>query len=156
MSAIRRVAVVLGVISMLMAGGAAGAAQAAPTEGETITAAPAAAIPASQAIDEFGVTAWSDCPSGDFCIWSGTNASGSRCSWSNADSDWYSGTIQCSWADTQPVRSAYNHGTSSSYWGVWVYIDANYQWLWSCLPQGYVWTDVTFGGQSHRWMTSAC
>jgi hypothetical protein len=148
---------VLGVISMLMAGGVTAAAQATPPDEVAVTA-PAAAtpIPASVAIDDMGVTAWSDCPSGDFCIWSGTNATGSRCSWSNADSDWYSGTIQCSWVDTQSVRSAYNHGTSSSYWGVWVHLEANYNFVWSCLPQGYVWTDVTFGGRSHRWMTSSC
>ncbi|MEV0743328.1 hypothetical protein AB0I51_47150 [Streptomyces sp. NPDC050549] len=41
------------------------------------------------------------------------NYTGNRCSWSNADSDWTSGTVTCSSADDRNVKSVYNHGTSS-------------------------------------------
>ncbi|MGY1503364.1 peptidase inhibitor family I36 protein [Streptomyces sp. QTS52] len=51
--------------------------------------------------------AW-ECASGSLCIHTGAYGTGSRCSWSNADPDWYSGSVQCSWSDTRNVGSAYN------------------------------------------------
>ncbi|MGQ4475235.1 peptidase inhibitor family I36 protein [Streptomyces sp. SAS_276] len=39
------------------------------------------------------------CPSGSLCVWDQINYTGNRCSWSNADNDWTSGTVTCSWIE---------------------------------------------------------
>lgn len=98
--------------------------------------------------------AW-ECSSGDLCIYTGANGTGSRCSWSNADPDWYSGSIQCSWSDTQVVGSAYNRGTSSSYNWVILYTGANYTGTGYCIPQnGGSWAGLNVKFRSHRWEAS--
>ncbi|WP_097259709.1 peptidase inhibitor family I36 protein [Streptomyces sp. TLI_55] len=98
--------------------------------------------------------AW-ECSSGDVCVWNATNGTGSRCSWTNADPDWWSGSIQCSWSDTQNARSAYNRGTSSSYAGVAFYSGANYSGYLGCLSQNGGWDDdFNVRIRSHRWVTS--
>ncbi|WP_431913684.1 peptidase inhibitor family I36 protein [Micromonospora carbonacea] len=139
------------------ASGAPVAAQAS-IHGVTQAAMPHEPIPAGQAVQvtegDVHAAAWSDCPAGSFCIWSGSYASGSRCTWSSADPDWFSGAIQCSWADTQPVRSMYNHGTSTSYWGVGIYAKANYTGSVTCLRQGYAFSDISYFYRSHKWQTS--
>lgn len=149
-----RSAVVLGLLAAFLVGGNAISAQAASPAGSSS----ATTVPARPATgDEVGVTAWADCPAGNFCIWSGPNATGSMCKWSNADNDWYSGSIVCSWADNQPLRSAYNNGTSTSYAGVWVYTGANYTGTAYCpLRRGYAWYDVSIWGRSHQWRTVSC
>lgn len=53
---------------------------------------------------DVSVNAW-ECPVGDFCAWTGLNGTGARCNWANADSDWQSGSIRCSWAGTSQVQS---------------------------------------------------
>ncbi|QNP75113.1 peptidase inhibitor family I36 protein [Streptomyces roseirectus] len=100
------------------------------------------------------VRAW-ECSSGYVCVWNSTNGTGSRCTWSSADPDWWGGSVQCSWSDTQNARSAYNRGTSSSYEGVAFYSGANYSGYLGCLPQngGYD-NDFNVRIRSHRWVAS--
>lgn len=77
---------------------------------------------------------------------------GSRCSWTNVDPDWYSGSVQCSWSDTQNVGSAYNRGTSSAYGWVVLYTGANYTGTGYCIPQnGGSWSSLNVRIRSHRW-----
>lgn len=57
-------------------------------------------------------SAFSDCPTGNVCFWTGDNGTGSRCTWSVDDPDWQGGSIRCSWAATTPAQSVYNHGNS--------------------------------------------
>ncbi|MGW2641163.1 peptidase inhibitor family I36 protein [Streptomyces sp. NPDC001348] len=98
--------------------------------------------------------AW-DCPSGNLCVWTGSNGTGHRCNWSDADPDWWNGSIQCSWSDTQNVGSAKNNGTSSSYNFVVLYTGANYSGDYYCLAQhGDTWSDVGIRFRSHRWRTT--
>ncbi|MGJ5898328.1 peptidase inhibitor family I36 protein [Streptomyces niveiscabiei] len=100
------------------------------------------------------VRAW-ECPVGYVCVWSGTNGTGSRCAWSSADPDWWGGSVQCSWSDTQNVRSALNRGTSSAYDGVAFYHGANYTNYSGCLSQNGG-RDSSFNAslRSHRWVAS--
>lgn len=100
------------------------------------------------------VTAW-ECAAGDFCAWTGRNGTGSRCAWTNADPDWRSGSVQCSWSGTQRVQSYWNRGTSTSFRGVKLYLSANFGSLAYCVPQGTAW-NVEDGGtflRSHQWGT---
>ncbi|MGW5653354.1 peptidase inhibitor family I36 protein [Streptomyces humi] len=100
----------------------------------------------------------SDCPSGSLCVWDQINYTGNRCSWSNADSDWTSGTVTCSWADDRNVKSVYNHGTSSSYEGVGLYSGAGYSGYLGCIGQGVKGPGVSGSPGlkvlSHKWLTS--
>ncbi|MET7877384.1 peptidase inhibitor family I36 protein [Micromonospora profundi] len=98
-----------------------------------------------------------DCPVGSFCVWSGNNATGSRCSWSNADNDWYNTPVVCSWADNQVVRSAMNRGRSTSYRSVHFYSGANYTGTYGCLGQNdQFMNDIYENLRSHRWRTASC
>ncbi|WP_329281288.1 peptidase inhibitor family I36 protein [Streptomyces sp. NBC_01451] len=98
--------------------------------------------------------AW-ECSSGSVCIYTGAYGTGSRCSWSNADADWYSGDVQCSWSDTQNVGSVYNRGTSSSYNWVILYTGANYGGTGYCVAQdGGSWSNLNVRLRSHRWRAS--
>jgi hypothetical protein len=103
------------------------------------------------------IAAW-DCPTGDLCVWNQENGVGARCTWSNADPDWLSGSIRCSWAGTSPVRSFYNHGVSTSFSGVTLYLSPNYQNKYFCAPQGSTWNVPSPGVflRSHKWTTGAC
>lgn len=98
--------------------------------------------------------AW-ECDSGDLCVYSGTSGTGSACSWTNADPDWWSGTVQCSWSDTQNVGSVYNRGTSSAYNWVVLYTGANYTGTRYCFAQngGYS-SSFNVRIRSHRWQAS--
>ncbi|MEV1017564.1 peptidase inhibitor family I36 protein [Micromonospora sp. NPDC049751] len=97
------------------------------------------------------------CPVGDFCVWSGSNATGSMCSWSNADNDWFNAPVVCSWADNQVVRSAENRGRSTSYRSVYFYSGANYTGTYGCLGQNdQFMNDIYENLRSHRWRTSSC
>ncbi|MEV6764240.1 peptidase inhibitor family I36 protein [Streptomyces sp. NPDC051105] len=109
--------------------------------------APSAASASTQA-------AW-DCPSGDLCVWTGTAGTGSRCTWANADADWYNTPTVCSWADNQVVGSAKNSGTSSSYNWVILYTGANYTGTGYCIAQhGDTWANLNVKFRSHRWEAS--
>jgi peptidase inhibitor family I36 len=112
--------------------------------------APAGAAPASAQ----QLRAW-ECPAGNVCVWTGAYGTGSRCLWSDADNDWQNGGIRCSWSASQPVRSIYNNGTSSSYAGVALYQAANYQSFYWCVPQGVLRSDENVYLRSHRWVGSA-
>ncbi|MFI6161154.1 peptidase inhibitor family I36 protein [Micromonospora sp. PTRAS2] len=98
--------------------------------------------------------AW-DCPVGDLCVWSGSNGTGSRCSWSNADSDWWSGDIVCSWSKTTSMKSFWNRGTNTSYPGVHLYLGTDYNYEWFCAKRG-VQYNAEGGMRSHRWETGSC
>ncbi|WP_217545698.1 peptidase inhibitor family I36 protein [Streptomyces sp. GbtcB6] len=109
--------------------------------------APSAASASTQA-------AW-DCPSGDLCVWTGIGGTGSRCTWSNADADWYYAPTVCSWADDQVVGSAKNSGTSSSYNWVILYTDANYTGVCYAIAQhGGTLPNLNHWFRSHRWSAS--
>ncbi|WP_327399999.1 peptidase inhibitor family I36 protein [Streptomyces sp. NBC_01288] len=98
--------------------------------------------------------AWA-CTSGHVCVYSGINGTGSVCSWSNADPDWWGGDVQCSWSDTQNVGSVYNLGTSSAYNYVALYTGANYTGSHYCFVQdgGYS-SNFNVKIRSHRWVAS--
>lgn len=98
------------------------------------------------------------CPSGSLCVWDQINYTGNRCSWSNADNDWTSAPVVCSWADDRNVKSVYNNGTSSSYEGVGLYSGTGYSGYLGCIGQGVKGPGVSGGPGlkvlSHKWLTS--
>lgn len=107
----------------------------------------------------FSVQAW-ECPSGDFCVWENTGGAGRRCNWSNADPDWWSGSIVCSWADDTLVESAFNNGANPDFQSVETFTGANYaaSTRFACLRRGVLY-NITAGGiklRSHRWVTYTC
>ncbi|WP_394618903.1 peptidase inhibitor family I36 protein [Lentzea sp. JNUCC 0626] len=95
------------------------------------------------------------CGSGDFCAWRTYDGSGGRCSWSNADNDWWTAPVTCSWSSSNPVWSVYNNGANASYAGVCMYPVANYggnEAWWA--PRGKPlqgWPVVII--RSHKWVT---
>lgn len=145
----RTAAMALGLTAMLLAGTVATAQAATPRPAPVAAAAEAAPL-----------AAW-DCPAGNVCVWENRGGTGRRCHWSDADPDWWSGSIVCSWADDTKVESFRNNGRSTGYSGVALYQGANYATpFWFCAPQltGDLW-DVTNGGvflRSHRWITGSC
>lgn len=152
MRIIQRVATLLSLTAVLLAGavGTAHAATPRPDAGgapQPATAAAAAPL------------AW-ECPAGDLCVWENQNGTGRRCNWSNADDDWWNTPVVCSWADDTKVESFANNGTSSRYSGVALYRGANYTNFYFCAPQGTgLGWNVPNGGvflRSHRWITGAC
>lgn len=103
----------------------------------------AAITPASAATE-----AWSDCPSGYFCAWSGSNGTGSRCQWEGNSESWY---FDCSWAGNKYPHSVYNHGTSGR--GVTIYAWVSWeQPIGGCVTKG---EKVNLAGNyyigSHAW-----
>ncbi|NVI86492.1 peptidase inhibitor family I36 protein [Actinomadura sp. BRA 177] len=67
------------------------------------------------------------CPKGDVCVWSGKNATGTRCNWTGDDPDWQGGAIQCR-PHRFKVNSIWNNGyTSNPYNKVRFFASANYQ-----------------------------
>ncbi|TDV57693.1 peptidase inhibitor family I36 [Actinophytocola oryzae] len=108
---------------------------------------------------ELTVLAW-ECAAGDLCVWDGAGGTGNRCSWTNADNDWWSTPTVCSWADDRPVKSIYNRGQSTNYLGVNLYSAANYASSSRvlCAWQGTQWEANGTGVKmrSHRWTSSDC
>ncbi|MDR7276402.1 peptidase inhibitor family I36 protein [Catenuloplanes atrovinosus] len=100
------------------------------------------------------------CPSGNVCVWPNTGGTSNRCTWTNADADWRSGSVACSWSGTQPVRAAYNNGQSTAYDVVCLYRNANYSGGYLFLFQrGDSWTSSSgVFTRSHRWLapTTPC
>jgi hypothetical protein len=96
------------------------------------------------------------CTSGNMCAWPVSDGSSSRCSWSNADPDWQSGSVTCSWSSSREVRAVYNHGASTSYTGVCLYPAANYGGnVAYYTPRGQ--QDEGFPNvkiRSHKWVTN--
>ncbi|GGW65380.1 peptidase inhibitor family I36 protein [Streptomyces xantholiticus] len=113
-------------------------------------------MPPASASEAVPPPAYADCPSGSVCFYTGTGGTGSRCTWSNADPDWTSGSVTCSWARTQPARSMYNHGTSSAYTAVAFYTGANYTSYNGCMGQGWAGNIGPAYLRSHKWVTFAC
>ncbi|PRY44854.1 peptidase inhibitor family I36 protein [Umezawaea tangerina] len=66
------------------------------------------------------------CGAGNMCAWPVADGSSSRCSWRDADTDWQSGSVTCSWSGSNAVRAVENAGTSTSYARVCLYPGANY------------------------------
>ncbi|GHJ48287.1 hypothetical protein Cs7R123_56290 [Catellatospora sp. TT07R-123] len=98
-----------------------------------------------------GVLALS-CPSGMLCIWPNTDGSSGRCTWVNADNDWRSTPVVCSWTSSQPVKAVYNNGTSASYDGVCLFQGANYVTAKVWVEQGAWGSDPTgWSLRSHKW-----
>lgn len=94
------------------------------------------------------------CPGSNMCAWPVSDGSRNRCSWTNADVDWQSAPVTCSWSSSSPVWAVYNNGTSQSYAGVCLYAGANYaNW------QIWVARGVSVSGlpgvkiRSHKWVT---
>ncbi|MET8976857.1 peptidase inhibitor family I36 protein [Streptomyces sp. NPDC004539] len=94
-----------------------GAALAVAPTAQAQASAPAPAAPASVApgqamgfdtsSGEVGILAYSDCPSGWICFWSGSGGTGSRCQWSSALNP--RAREECSWMNNGTVtRSVYN------------------------------------------------
>jgi hypothetical protein len=102
------------------------------------------------------IQAWS-CNSGNVCFYTGPDGTGSRCMWSNADSDWATGTDVCSWALTTNVKSIWNRGTSTSYTGVAYYKQTGYTDRVGCTRQGRSGNLAgTYKVRSHRWISGSC
>jgi hypothetical protein len=133
--------------------GPASAAPAADSSSAAVTAADRALDiqPASPAV---AARLALSCPSGSVCVWPNTGGTSSRCSWSNADADWRSGSVACSWSGSQPVRAAYNAGTSSAYDVVCLYRNANYSsGAFYLFQGGDSWTSSAgISLRSHRWL----
>lgn len=149
----KRAIVVLGAMVLMLTGVFASGAQAAGPQPVGVPH----AVPATSVISP--MANW-DCPSGNICVWTGSDGNGSRCNWSDADSDWQSGSIVCSWSGSTKVQSVFNNGTSSSFTGVQVYRNANFGSPFFCAPQGdHTRWIITNGGvllRSHQWIRSAC
>jgi hypothetical protein len=62
-------------------------------------------------LEDSGVStnAFSDCPGGNICFYNGRDGTGGRCTWSEFDDDWSSGSAKCSWADSANVQSVINN-----------------------------------------------
>ncbi|MFB4308028.1 peptidase inhibitor family I36 protein [Actinomadura sp. GTD37] len=87
------------------------------TAGAVTALAPSAALAASTD----GV-----CPKGDVCVWSGKNATGTRCNWTGDDPDWQDGAIRCRPYGFK-VNSIWNNGyTGDPYNKVRFFKNANY------------------------------
>lgn len=106
------------------------------------------------------LAAW-DCPVGDLCVWSGYDGTGSRCNWANADNDWMTAPVSCSWSGYNKVKSIYNRGQSTSFVGVMLYKNINYasNAIWGCIAQGSKMSFISGISDgvylaSHRWTNS--
>ncbi|MFI0482112.1 peptidase inhibitor family I36 protein [Actinomadura sp. 9N215] len=87
--------------------------------GAAITIAPPAALASAPAA--------STCPKGDVCVWSGKNATGTRCTWDGDDPDWQDGAVRCRPYGFR-VNSVWNNGdTANPYNKVSFYRYANYR-----------------------------
>jgi hypothetical protein len=144
----RTAAMAFGLTAMLLAGTVATAQAATPRP---------SAVPATA--EAAPLAAW-ECPAANLCVWENTGGTGRRCNWSDADPDWWSGSIVCSWADDTKVESFRNNGRSTSYTGVRLYHGASYSNLYFCARQltGELW-NIPSGGvylRSHQWVTGSC
>ncbi|WP_282693178.1 peptidase inhibitor family I36 protein [Streptomyces sp. CC208A] len=90
-------------------------ASAAPAPAQAVASAQAGAVSlgAGEAIGfstppgEMGTEAYSDCPSGWICFWSGSNGTGSRCQWSSSLNP--RAREECSWMNNGTyTKSVYN------------------------------------------------
>jgi hypothetical protein len=87
--------------------------------GAITAAAPSAAMAAT--------TTTGTCPKGDVCVWSGKNATGTRCNWTGDDPDWRGGSVRCRPYGFK-VNTIWNNGyISDPYHWVRFFHGANYQ-----------------------------
>ena len=113
----------------------------------------AAVLPAAPAQ---AAAAWS-CPAEHVCFWNGFNGTGGRCFWDIRDPDWTGGSIVCSWATTQNVRSIWNRGTDTRLTGVAYYLNKNYVNRVGCTRRGVRGNlRGTYKVLSHQWVTGVC
>ncbi|MEV7541573.1 peptidase inhibitor family I36 protein [Streptomyces sp. NPDC089915] len=119
----------------------------------TAEAAPAAVpVPSREALARAAI----DCGSGNVCFWTEFNFTGQRCAWSEADPDWLSGSIRCSWAGTTNVKSAFNAGVSSAT-GVAYYLGTDYTDRIGCERRQHGANLAgTYKVRSHRWISGSC
>jgi len=126
----KRIAIMLGITAVLMAGNT---------------------TPASAA------ATW-DCPQGHVCFWTGPDGTGSRCIWNNDDNDWSSAPIVCSWAGSQNVKSVWNNSGRGA--GVIYYSRPNTdddKYRIGCTRKGQSGNLTgTYKIKSHRWTTGRC
>jgi hypothetical protein len=97
------------------------------------------------------------CPSGNMCAWPVSDGSSNRYAWTNADPDWQTGSVACSWSSSRAVMAVYNNGTSTSYDRVCLYTGANYSGSAWYIRRGVA-SGPSFPGvkiRSHRWVTGA-
>jgi hypothetical protein len=95
------------------------------------------------------------CPGGSVCVWPVVDGSSSRCSWNNADNDWWNAPTTCSWSSSRTVKAVYNNGTSPNYAGVCLYRGANHTSFESFVPQGQTRTfAISPLLRSHKWIRS--
>ncbi|MEU5992687.1 peptidase inhibitor family I36 protein [Spirillospora sp. NPDC047418] len=87
----------------LLAGAVAAGAVAAMAPSAALAAAPAGTAAATDGT----------CPKGDVCVWSGRNATGTRCNWTGDDPDWQGGAIRCRPYGFK-VNSIWNNGYTSN------------------------------------------
>ncbi|MEU5266452.1 hypothetical protein [Amycolatopsis sp. NPDC021455] len=113
----------------------------------------AAAAPGSAAAAPAMPVALADCPAGNACFY---NDLGKMCNWSDADPDWSSGAIRCSWARTRPAVYVYNHGTSPAFTAVAFYRGTNYTSYDGCMGQGWEGSIGPVYLLSHKWITTPC
>lgn len=101
-------------------------------------------------------TAWSGCVSGDICLYSGANGTGSVCVW---DGDMPKWTDVCSWADEKNAVSIWNRGTggAGTYRHVKFYLGDYYTNFYACAAQGFKGNTGPDAGapiRSFKWATS--
>ena len=118
--------------------------------GLTMTALAAMVLPGTaQAVE---TAAFSNCPPGDICFYTGFNGSGSMCNWDVDDPDWTSGNITCSWSQTKHVKSVFNNGYPDQYQDV-AYFLASGQRI-GCTKRGVKGNLAgTYHVKSHKWIT---
>ncbi len=105
------------------------------------------------------LAAW-ECEIGHVCFWNRPYGTGSRCMWDVADPDWLSGSIQCSWADTDNVGSVFNNSGPEGgheWTGVVYYKEANYRGRVGCTRNFHAGNLAgTYKVRSHAWTTGRC
>ena len=86
--------------------------------GTVLAAAPSAALAATATANA------GTCPKGQVCVWSGRNATGTRCHWTGNDPDWRGGRVRCKPYGFR-VNSVWNNGRTGEL--VTFYRNANYR-----------------------------
>jgi len=112
----------IAVVALLSSQGVATAEPVAPAGREASTTSPVT-IPAPVRHDLSPLAL--SCPLGNLCAWPVSDGSSNRCSWFNADNDWWTSPTVCSWASSRTVNAVYSNGTSANA-GVCLYPAANY------------------------------
>lgn len=96
---------------------------------------------------------WFGCDEGEVCFYTGSDGTGKKCSFGYADQYW----ADCSWRDTDTVKSVWNRGSAPSYTGVVYFKKTEYRDRAGCTKQGKR-GNLAGGYQvhSHRWTFGHC